>query len=154
MSNVFGMGFGMGNMPIPMVMQGGNQFMGLNNNIANTQNQNEEWLKGFQLGVNEVVGTPDANDAPGPKLNAIYTTTKGTKTTMVYPHGTTIDKALEEYLKRMGSHDLYLQKSNKICFLFQGSQMKFGDQRTVEQFFGFNTAPKIIVNDVHSLIGA
>jgi hypothetical protein len=32
--------------------------------------------------------------------------------------------------------------------------MKFGDQTKVENYFGHNTNPNIIVNDVYNLIGA
>ena len=50
-----GMGFGMPNMPMQMQMQGGNGFMGMMNN----QEQDQEWLKGFQLGVQEVNNTQE-----------------------------------------------------------------------------------------------
>ena len=151
MNPQFGMGmnFGMGNMGNPMGMQGNNFFMG-------NQGEDQEWLKGFTLGVQEVNGvSEDNNDNDDrPKMNIIFTTTKGTKTAMVIPHGTTIDQTLEKYLKRMGNENLYREKSNRICFLFSGAQLKFGDQTKVETYFGNNSHPSIIVNDVFNLIGA
>ena len=157
-----GMGFGMQNMPMPMQnpvimpmgMQNGNPFMGMNNVGINSQEQDQEWMKGFTLGVQEVNSTSGQNNDGGLKINAIFTTTKGTKTIMLYDYGTTIDQAIQKYLERMNHLELYTTRSNKICFLFNGAQLKYGDQTKVEEYFKNNSAPKIIVNDVHELIGA
>ena len=139
-----GMGFGMG-MGMGMGMQG-NQFM-------NNSEADQEWLKGFQMAVDEVKS--DMNNDDGlPKTNVIFRTTQGTTTNMVYPHGTIMDKALEKYLSRVGRPDLYRDKSNQICFLYNGSQIKFGEKAKVEIYFKNVNMPKIIVNDVHNLIGA
>ena len=148
-----GMNFGMPNMQMQMGMQGGNAFMGMNNFAGNNQTEDEEWMKGFTLGVQEVNSTSEEDDGR-PKMNIVFTTTKGKKTNMIYSTDTTVDQALGKYLKRMGNEKLYQDKSNQICFLYNGSQMKFGDQRTVENFFGINKNPNIIVNDVFNLIGA
>ena len=133
-----------------MTMQ--NQFM-----MGMRTNEKEECLKGFQMGVDEVNNAQaqdnDAN-APGPKLNVIFKTTQGTTHTLVYNYGITIDQALSKYLNRVGRPELYDQKSNKICFLFNASQLKFGDQTKIEVFFKGVTNPKVVVNDVHNLIGA
>ena len=152
MMNQFGMNFGP-NMSMPMGMQGGNMFMGVNNMMAINQSEDQEWLKGFTLGVQEVAGSQEEDDG-SPKLNGIFTTTKGKKTNVILPLNFTIDQALEKYLKRVGNDDLYTQKSNKICFLFNGVNLKFGDQRKVSEVFGLNSHPNIIVNDVFNLIGA
>ena len=145
-----GMGFGMPNMPMQMQMQGGNGFMGMMNN----QEQDQEWLKGFQLGVQEVNNTQEQNDDGRPKMNIIFRTTQGTTTNMVYPLGITMDQALQKYLAKVGRDDLYREKSNLICFLFNGAQLKFGDQTKIEVYFKNITGPKVVVNDVHNLIGA
>ena len=153
MNNQFGMpmnmGFGMQGMGMPG-MQMGNQFM-------MNSNENEEWLKGFQMGVDEVnnTGSQD-NDAnsPGPKINVIFKTTQGTTHTLVYNYGTTIDQALTKYLNRVGRPELIGDTSNKICFLFNAAQLKFGDQTKVEAFFKNINNPKVVVNDVNNLIGA
>ena len=149
----FGMNFGMPNMQMPMGMQGGNVFMS-GMNMQNNQMEDQEWLKGFTLGVQEVAGSAQEEDDGSPKLNCVFTTTKGKKTNVILPLTITIDKALEKYLKRVGSEDLYNQKSNQICFLYNGANLKFGDQKTVGDFFGINKNPNIIVNDVYNLIGA
>ena len=88
------------------------------------------------------------------KLNVIFKTTQGTTHTLVYNYGITIDQALSKYLNRVGRPELYDQKSNKICFLFNASQLKFGDQTKIEVFFKGVTNPKVVVNDVHNLSGA
>ena len=108
---------------------------------------------GFQMAVDEVKSDMN-NDDGRPKTNVIFRTTQGTTTNMVYPHGTIMDKALEQYLSRVGRPDLYRDKSNQICFLYNGSQIKFGEKAKVEIYFKNVNMPKIIVNDVHNLIGA
>ena len=152
MMNPYQMNF-VPNMPMPMGPQGGNMFMGINNMMANSQVEDQEWLKGFTLGVQEVAGSQEEDDG-SPKMNCIFTTTKGKKTNVILSLNLTIDQALEKYLKKVGNDDLYTQKSNKICFLFNGVALKFGDQRKVSDFFGMNKNPNIIVNDVFNLIGA
>ena len=144
----FGMGVPM-NMNMNMNMQGMPQGM----NMA--MMDNEEWLKGFQMGVEEVNALDQQESQnDGPKINVIFKTTQGTTTAMVYDYGTSIDKSLEKYLKRVGRPDLYQQKSNKICFLFNAAQLKIGDQTKVENFFKNVQNPKVVVNDVNNLIGA
>ena len=121
------------------------------------QNENEEWLKGFQMGVDEVSNTQgqdnDAN-SPGPKINVIFKTTQGTTHTLVYNYGTTIDQALSKYLNRVGRPELIGDTTNKICFLYNAAQLKFGDQTKVENFFKNVNNPKVVVNDVNNLISA
>ena len=152
MMNQFGMNFGP-NMSMQNGMQGGNMFMGMNNMMPNSQVEDQEWLKGFTLGVQEVAGSQEEDDG-SPKINGIFTTKKGKKTTVILSVNITIDQALQKYLNKVGNDDLYTQKSNKICFLFNGVALKFGDQRKVSDFFGMIKNPNIIVNDVFNLIGA
>ena len=127
--NQYGMNFGMQNMP--MQMQGGNMFMNMNMNnmnnmMANNPVEEEEWMKGFTLGVQEVAGSQEEDDG-SPKINCIFTTTKGKKTNVVVPVNMSIDKALHKYLKRVGSEDLYNQKSKRICFLYNGTNSYVGE---------------------------
>ena len=139
------------NMNMNMNMQGMPQDMNMNMAMMD----NEEWLKGFQMGVDEVNAlAQQESQNDGPKINVIFKTTQGTTTAMVYDYGTSIDKSLEKYLKRVGRPDLYQQKSNKICFLFNAAQLKIGDQTNVENFFKNVQNPKVVVNDVNNLIGA
>ena len=162
MSNQFGMGgmqmpmmygMGMGGMPMqgmqmPMGMMGGMQ-------MNNQMNDDDDWMQGFEMGVEEVnnVGgsDPDLNK-PGPKINVLFTTTIGTSRNIVLSYGTTIDQALKKYLDQVGKLDLV--NSDKISFLFNAAKLNFGDNTTVEKFFKNSVNPKVVVNDTNNLIGA
>ena len=148
MNNMFGMNMGVG-MP-----------MGMNNNMMLMNmmggGNDEDWLKGFKMGVDEVKVNNEPNFCGG-KINVIFKTTQGVSHAMAFDFGTTIDQALRKYLGRVGKSELLddlENTSNKICFLFNAQQLKFGDNRKIENFFQNNLNPKIIVNDVHNLIGA
>ena len=128
---------GMGQMMPGMMpgMVGGNQ-MNMNMGNMNNAEEEEEWMKGFKMAVQEVNSSIDPDDnKPGPRINIIFNTTQGTSHNIAVPHGTTVNQALEKYLSRVGRPDLYRDKSNQICFLFNGSQIKFGEQQKVEVFF-------------------
>ena len=119
------------------------------------QNADEEWLKGFQMGVEEVNNMQKQQEASNvPKINAIFKTTQGLTTNMRFDFGTTIDQALGQYLKRVGKPELIGNLQNKICFLYNAKQLNFGDQSKVEVFFNNMVTPKIVVNDTQNVIGA
>ena len=122
-------GMGMGMMP-QMPMMGG---------MLNP-NQNEEWLKGFQLVKEETS-----------EIKIIFKTTQGYNTEVTVSQGTTIDQLLRKYLEL--ENRSYLIGSKKICFLFNARQLKFGNNTQVEKFFKNVSVPKVVVNDVHYLIG-
>ena len=96
MMNQFGMNFGP-NMSMQNGMQGGNMFMGMNNIMPNSQVEDQEWLKGFTLGVQEVAGSQEEDDG-SPKINGVFTTTKGKKTIIVINQEHTIGTLLKKYL--------------------------------------------------------
>ena len=150
--NNMGMGMGMPMMGMPMNMMG----MGMPNmNMAGGGND-EDWLEGFKMGVEEINNPttnsdPDLN-APGPKINVLFTTTIGTKRNIVLCHGTTIDQALKKYLNAVGKPDLV--NSDKISFLFNAAKLEFGNQTKIENFFKNVMNPKVVVNDTVNLIGA
>ena len=64
----------------------------------------------------------------------------------------TIDELLKRYLKRIGRPELIGDKSNKICFLYDGHKLKFGDKTTVKKYFKNAPNPKVTVNDIYCLI--
>ena len=153
-----GMGGMGGQMPMGAMMGGGMGGMGMNMMNMNMMNMgnDEEWLKGFQMGVEEVKGTQQEDLGDGPKINVIFKTTQGVTHTLVYNFGTTVDDVLRKYLKRVNREDLINDEKNKgkICFLFNAAQLKFGDNTPIEQFFKGISNPKVVVNDVNNLIGA
>ena len=152
-----------GQMPMGGMMGGMGPMAGMGMNMMNmnmmnmNMNNDEEWMKGFKMGVEEVSGgQSDDLDDGKPKINVIFKTTQGVTHTLVYSYGTTIDAVLKKYLKRVNREDLINDEKNKgkICFLFNAAQLKFGDNTPIEQFFKGISNPKVVVNDVNNLIGA
>ena len=147
---------GMGQMMPGMMpgMVGGNQ-MNMNMGNMNNAEEEEEWMKGFKMAVQEVNSNADSDEnKPGPRVNVIFNTTQGTTHNIAAPYGTTVHQTLEKYLKRVGRPELIGTQDNKICFLWNATKMKFGDNTPVEQFFKNAINPKIVVNDINNLIGA
>ena len=142
-------------MQMPMMGMGGMAAMqgmqGMNNQMME---DDEEWMKGFKMGVEEINNPgndPDANSA-GPKMNVLFTTTVGTSRNIVLSYGTTIDQALRKYLESVDKANLI--GSDKISFLFNAAKLSFGDKTVVEKFFKNSINPKVVVNDTNNLIGA
>ena len=132
------------NFKIPNMMMNSNNFI-LNNN------EDEEWLKGFKLDVKEDQEEEEeerARQGLGPKKNVIFTSTSGLTINFVFNYGTTIDEILKIYLKRIKRKDL-IGKYNKISFLFNASQTRFGDKTPVEKYF-VDSCPTVIVNFLQS----
>ena len=156
--NNMGMGMGM-----PMNMMGGGMMPNMNmmggmgmQNMNMAGNNDEDWLEGFKMGVEEINNPltnsdPDAN-SPGPKINVLFTTTIGTKRNIVLSHGTTIGQALKKYLNAVGKPELF--NSDKISFLFNAQKLEYGNNTTIENFFKNVMNPKVVVNDTANLIGA
>ena len=149
MMNNMGMGMGMNNMQNMMNNMGMGNMM--NSMLVNAGN--EDWMKGFEMAMNEN-NQPQPREEPGPKMNIVFNTTQGTITAMIFKYGTTIGQALEMYLKRVGRPDLINNLQGRLCFLVNARQLKFTDNTKVEDFFKNSMAPKVIVNDVNNLIGA
>ena len=155
--NNMGMGMPM-NMMGGMGMQNMNMMggMGMQNMMNMGGGNDEDWLEGFKMGVEEI-NNPSTNsdldaNSPGPKINVLFTTTIGTKRNIVLTHGTSIDEALKKYLNAVGKPEL--ANSDKISFLFNASKLTFGDQTKIENFFKNVMNPKVVVNDTANLIGA
>ncbi len=77
-------------------------------------------------------------------MNAIFFTTQGHKHNLIARNGTTLDELLKYYLRKMNRTEFIW--SDKISFLFNGSQLEFGDQTTVETYFIPISHPKIVIN--------
>ena len=61
-----------------------------------------------------------------------------------FSHGTTIDQILKYYLRRMNRTEFI--GTNKIAFLFNGTQIKFGNKTPVEIYFRTFNYPSIKVH--------
>ena len=78
-------------------------------------------------------------------MNVIFRTSQGHTNAFVVNCGTTIDQLLKYYLRIMKKPEL-IGENNKIAFIFNGSKLKFGDQKPIKTYFGYNYMPKIVVN--------
>ena len=86
------------------------------------------------------------------KMNIIFKTTKGNVNTLVFDYGTTIDEILKKYLNEIGRPDL-INNKNKIFFVYNACQLRFGDKTKIEDYFPKGRTINIIVNDYNNLWG-
>ena len=129
----------------------------MNNNMTIPNNNNmmmkfnmdmskdEEWIKGFKMGLEEI-NKKEEEFYDSPRINITFKTTSGVTHTIKFKYGTTIDEVLKKYLNTVKRPDLI--NTSKMCFLFNASQLKFGDKTKVEDFFKGLSNPKVIVNDI------
>ena len=80
-------------------------------------------------------------------MNIIFNTTQGVSHTLLCEYGTTIDELLKKYLHRINKPELI----EKLCFLFNARQLKFGDKTKIEDFFKGISNPKVVVDDIYNL---
>ena len=116
----------MNNMNNNMIIPNNNMMMQFN------MNNDEEWMKGFKMGVEEIDKEEEEFDG-SPHMNIIFKTIQGVFHNVIYKYGTTIDEVLKKFLYRVGRDDLINQ--GKVCFLYHAIRLKFGDKTKVEDFF-------------------
>ena len=119
-----------------------NQMIGLNLMDMNN-NDDAEWMRGFKMAEDEVNEEEEVNTN---YMNITFKNTQGVFHTLAFKYGTTIDEILKKYLHRVNKPD-----QEKICFLFNANQLKFGCKTKIEDFFKGISNPKVIVNDVKNL---
>ncbi len=154
-NNNFGMQgiLGIGGAPGVGGMNMGMQGMNLGMNIKMEMMDDEEWLKGLQMGVEEINGLEQLEQQNSlNNINIIFKTSQGLTTKMTYSYGTTINEVLKNYLKQVGRPDLIEDKGRKITFLHNATQLKFGDQTTVEKYFKSDNQ-SVTVDDINNIIG-
>ena len=79
-------------------------------------------------------------------MNIIFQTKKkGHTFNLKVSYGATIDQLLKYYLRIMKKPEL-IGENNKIAFIFNGSKLKFGDQKPIKTYIWHNYMPKIVVN--------
>ena len=117
-----------------------NQMIGLN--LMDMNNNDDEWMRGFNMGVDEVNEEEEVDNTK--KMNIIFKTTQGVVNNLCCKYGTTIDELLKKYLHRVNKPELI----EKLCFLFNARQLKFGDKTKIEDFFEGISNPKVIVNTI------
>ena len=107
----------------------------------NKLEEEEEWMKGFKEGVEEVAGK---------EINIIFKTTQGFTISIEFRQFETIDYVIRTFFHKIGKPQLI--KSNKICFLYLARLLKIGDMTKIEVFFKGNLNPNVFVNDPKNLI--
>ena len=121
-----------------------NQILG--SNLIGMNNNDEEWMKGFKMGIDVNEEEEEEVDYTN-TMNIIFTTTKGVTNTLVSKYGTTIDEILKKYLYKVNKPELIFQ--SKFLFLFNGQKLKFGDKTKIEDYFEGYFNPKVIVDELH-----
>ena len=107
----------------------------------NIQNEDQEWLEGFKMGVKEV---KEKDKSEGPKKNILFTTTAGGHRNLIFNYGTTIDSILKKYLLEINKAELI--NTDKVIFMFNANKLHFGDNTPIETKFPNTIIPKIVVN--------
>ena len=80
----------------------------------------------------------------------VFNATSGSKNTINVEYGTSVSNLIKIYFKEIKKPDL-LNKEN-IIFLFNGEKIDCKEKAYIENFFGKNDSPNIIVLDQDNLI--
>ena len=96
------------------------------------------------------------------KINIRFSTTQGTITNISFNENGSIGDLIKLYLKRVDRPDLIssLMKGDKnlvdkkFVFLWNAIKLDINDTKKAKYFFKNDMKPKIVVNDIHNLIGA
>ena len=127
------------------------QMMGSNINIPGMNiGGNENWENGYKTNMNQANIN---NQVLGNMKSCIFKTTQGVIRNIQIDGDKTISELIRTYFNRIGKPELF-DKQNDICFLYNASRLDFNSQTKVGDFFGLNSFPNILVNDVNNLIGA
>ena len=148
------------NMQMPIDMNNNNynmmqfylaQMMGSNMNIPGMNiGGNEKWANAYMTNTN---AANINNQVLGNMKSCVFKTTQGVIRNIQIDNDKTISELVRTYFNRVGKPELF-NKKNDICFLFNASKLDFNSQTKVGDFFGLNSFPTILVNDVKNLIGA
>ena len=135
-------------------------YLNMNNNMIINQNDDDDWMKGFQMGVEEANNINDniINDDEdwmqrfkmgvkvdnNPKMNFIFTTTSGNKKLLSIPFGTTVGDVLKKYLIEINRPELI--NKDGIIFSYNANKITFDNKTKIGDYFKSNLCPKIVVN--------
>ena len=144
-----GMNMGMPNMGFMDMNMG---MMGMQN--VNMQGMNvggnQNWMQGYNTNNNAV----NNNSFSQKKISCMFKSTTGQQPIMILmDHGKTVNDLVKTYFARVGQPDL-INTKDAICLLYNATKINFNSTQKIEDFFGSNSNPQILVNDVNNLIGA
>ena len=135
------------------MMQNYMNTMAMNNqaNMFGNLGGYEDWMKGYNLAMSEE-NNKQMNNQLQDKKNFVFSTTQGVTTNVVVDSNKTMSELLMIYLKRVGKPELF-GKPNGVCFLSNGKKIPFTCKTKVKDYFPASSF-KVIVSDIHNLIGA
>ena len=149
---------GMNNMMQNMNMNGMNNMMqnmnmnGMNNMMPNmNMNGMNNMMPNMNMNGMSNIGN---NQQSRGKINVVFVTTQGLETVMNFDYEASIKDALELYLKRVGRPELINSNIEGFNFIHNAHNLKMNDNRSVGSVFGGDIIARVVVNDVHNLIGA
>ena len=96
-------------------------------------------------------------DEVGSKIRIIFRTIQGVTTNIIFDDNDSVSNLLKKYLKKFDRPKLIsslMEGGNKIVFLYNVNPLKINDTTKVKDIFKNDSNPKIVVYDVHNLIGA
>ena len=96
-------------------------------------------------------------DKIGSKIRIIFKTTQGAITNIIFDANDSVSNLLKKYLKRIDRPELIsslVEGGNKIAFIYNANPLKINDTTKAKDIFKNDSNPKIVVNDIHNMIGA
>ena len=145
-----GMAFGNNNIDNNpnMFLNNNNVNMGNNNMMNNFQmNFNSPNLMNHNMMFNNNINMPDLT-----KMQINFKTTDDKIFTITVDCKMSVDDLLKQYCKEFGHPD-YIGTYNKIKFIYKAGLLKFEDKTPIIIKFMSREPQKIIVHDVHDLMG-
>ena len=122
--------------------------MMINNFGIRDYEDNDEWMKGFKMAVEEV----NELNSKLENYNVIFKTTRGKKTNIKVGKGTTLSHLIEKYFERINRKSL--MGNNKIVFIYNGDKILYNNNNTpVEDFFKNLSLSIITILDTSDLLG-
>ena len=131
-----------------MFLNNNNVNMGNNNMMNNFQmNFNSPNLMNHNMMFNNNINMPDLT-----KMQINFKTTDDKIFTITVDCEMSVDGLLKQYCKEFGHPD-YIGTYNKIKFIYKAGLLKFEDKTPIIIKFMSREPQKIIVHDVHDLMG-
>ena len=161
MNNFITMNTGMNNLNDPMAVQFNmlmQQFVNLQQNMMNTfvmnnAKSNNNSSDRLPKGKGETYVDPFAN-YPGDRINIIFQTPKGHKTTISAPLHVTVHEVLVQYIRKLGLGPAVLYDG--FYFLYNGAKLSVRDEKKLVSDLSTigQSNVYVIVLDTKNLIGA
>ena len=118
------------------------------NNFSIKDNEDEEWMKGFKMAVEEFNNMENSKSRD---YNVTFKTSNGITTYIKVESETTLSHLIEIYFERINRK--YLIRNNEIDFIYNAMKILYENNNTpVENFFKITFNPTIMVLDPQNLI--